>query len=309
MERFVPRVFISYSWDGEDHKAWVKELAARLRANGVGITLDEWEVKPATRLPHFMENAVRENDFVLIVCTEAYRKKADERTGGVGYEDAIITGEILELGNQEKFIPLLRAGAWPGSRPSWLAGANYLDFRGSPYKESAYVRLLDTVFGLLPEAPPLGSRVPGWGLDLQYSNHEFGVLLRVCNRREVTATCSVTLQGMDKALGSPASLKRVTLSPVPLAIAEPVNPSDCSSWMPLVLTTKTDRSELKIESKDPRVPPVFLREGGIWRVRIAVVADKVGSDVFSVWLSWTPGKVPEASDDPAGLGLAESGGG
>jgi hypothetical protein len=146
-------------------------------------------------------------------------------------------------------------------------------------------------------------------MDLQYSNHEFGVMLRVCNRREMTATCSVTLQGMDKALGSPANLKRVALSPVPLAIGEPVNPSDCASWIPLVFTTKTDRSELKIESKDPRVPPVFLREGGIWRVRIAVIAEKVGADVFSVWLSWTPGKVPEASDDPADLDLNKSGGG
>lgn len=163
MERFVPRVFISYSWDSEEHKAWVKDLAVRLRNNGVDITLDDWQVKPATRLPHFMEKAVRENDFVLIVCTEGYRKKVEKRAGGVGYEGGIITGEILEIGNQEKFVPLLRSEEWLNSRPSWLAGANYLDFRGSPYQETAYARLLDTVFELLPQAPPLGSRVPGWG--------------------------------------------------------------------------------------------------------------------------------------------------
>lgn len=307
MERFVPRAFISYSWDDEDHKAWIRDLAERLRGNGVDVTLDEWQVKPATRLPHFMENAVRDNDFVLVVCTEGYRKKADERRGGVGYEDGIITGEILELGNHEKFIPLLRSGAWPSARPSWLAGAAYLDFRGSPYQESSYSRLLDTVFGLLQQAPPLGSRLEGWGLDLQYSNHDFGVLLRICNRREAAVTCSVTLQGLDKSLGTPASLKSVTSHSVPLAIGESVNPSDCAAWTPLLLTTKTDHSEVKIESKDPRVPSVFLREGGVWRVRIVVAAEKLGSDVFSVWLSWTPGKAPEASDDLAALGLAKSG--
>ncbi len=38
--------------------------------------------------------------------------KGDARKGGVGYEGGIITGEMLELGNHEKFIPLLRSGAW-----------------------------------------------------------------------------------------------------------------------------------------------------------------------------------------------------
>jgi len=301
MERFVPRVFISYSWDGEEHQSWVKNLAARLRDNGVDITLDQWEVRPATRLPHFMENAVRENDFVLVVCTEAYKKKADKRIGGVGYEDAIITGEILELGNPERFLPLLRSGAWVNSRPSWLAGATYLDFRGSPYQEAAYVRLLDAIFGVLPQAPPLGSRVPGWGLDLQYRNDEFGVLLRICNRLKAAATYSITLQGMDKSMGNPAHLEKETFPPVPLAIREPVGPSDCASWMTLIFTTKADLSEVKIESKDPLVPSVFVREEGIWRVRIVVTSENVGTDVFAVWLSWTPGRPPEACDDPRAL--------
>ena len=307
MERFVPRVFISYSWDGTEHQCWVKDLAARLRSNGVDVTLDQWEVKPATRLPHFMENAVRENDFVLIVCTEAYRKKADNRMGGVGYEDTIIAGEILERGNLEKFIPLLRSGAWLDSRPSWLAGATYLDFRGSPYQEAAYLRLLDTIFGVLPQAPPLGSRVPGWGLDLQYRNDEFGVLLRICNCLKARATYSITLQGMDKGRGNPSHLEKGAFPPVPLAIREPVGPSNCAPWMPWIFTTKADFSELKIESKDPLVPSVFVRERGIWRVRIVVVSEAAGSDVFSVWLSWMPGRSPEACDDPKTLGFTKCG--
>jgi len=75
MERFVPRVFISYSWDNEAHKSRVKDLAARLRGDGVDVTLDEWHVRPATRLPHFMESAVRDNDFIFIVCTERLSPK------------------------------------------------------------------------------------------------------------------------------------------------------------------------------------------------------------------------------------------
>ena len=35
-----PTAFISYSWDDESHKSWVKELAARLRKDGVDVKLD-----------------------------------------------------------------------------------------------------------------------------------------------------------------------------------------------------------------------------------------------------------------------------
>ena len=38
----TPTAFITYSWDDEDHKAWVKGLAERLRAGGVNVLLDIW---------------------------------------------------------------------------------------------------------------------------------------------------------------------------------------------------------------------------------------------------------------------------
>jgi TIR domain len=297
MERFIPRVFISYSWDSDDHKAWVKALAARLRSDGVDVTLDDWHVRPATKLPHFMENGVRDSDFVLVVCTAGYRKKGDARKGGVGYEDGIITGEIFEFGNHEKFIPLLRSGEWPDARPSWLTGAMYLDFRGSPYRESAYTTLLDSLFGLLQEAPPLGSRTAAWDLDLQYSNHDLGVLVRVCNRVEKPIVCCLSLQALDKWVGTPRNLQRVNSLSIPLAIGERVPPSGCAPWTPLVLSAKTDQNELKVESKDPRVPSIFLSEGGVWRVRMTVAVETLQTEVYSVWLAWTPGKSPKASDD------------
>jgi hypothetical protein len=42
-----PTAFISYSWDDEEHKAWVKQLAARLRGDGVDVALDQWDYSPA----------------------------------------------------------------------------------------------------------------------------------------------------------------------------------------------------------------------------------------------------------------------
>jgi hypothetical protein len=43
----TPTAFISYSWDTEEHKAWVREFAARLRADGIDVTPDQWRY-PAT---------------------------------------------------------------------------------------------------------------------------------------------------------------------------------------------------------------------------------------------------------------------
>ena len=38
-------VFISYSWDSEDHKDWVRELADCLASNGIDITLDQYDLQ------------------------------------------------------------------------------------------------------------------------------------------------------------------------------------------------------------------------------------------------------------------------
>ena len=53
--------------DSEAHKLWVRELATRLRASGVDITLDQWHLAPGDQLPQFMESAVRDSGFVLVV--------------------------------------------------------------------------------------------------------------------------------------------------------------------------------------------------------------------------------------------------
>jgi hypothetical protein len=39
-----PKCFISYSWDSDLHKDWVRELATQLETNGVEVFLDQWDV-------------------------------------------------------------------------------------------------------------------------------------------------------------------------------------------------------------------------------------------------------------------------
>lgn len=159
----MPRVFVSYSWDGDEHRAWVGALATRLRGDGVETILDQWHVAPGDQLPAFMERAVRESDYVLIVCTPRYKDRSDRRAGGVGYEGDIMTGEVFTTRNERKFIPILRNAQWTPAAPSWLAGKYYVDLSGDPYAEHQYNDLLTTMLGTRPQAPPVrgSARPPG----------------------------------------------------------------------------------------------------------------------------------------------------
>ena len=156
-EPVPPTAFISYSWDDDLHKQWVRDLAARLRGDGVDVTLDQWQLQPGDRLPAFMETAIREHDFVIIVCTPHYKQHSDARTGGVGYEGDIMTGELLGQGNERKFIPMLRRGEKTQALPSWLAGKYYIDLREGSDVERAYQDLLTTLLGTRVEPPLLGA--------------------------------------------------------------------------------------------------------------------------------------------------------
>jgi hypothetical protein len=112
---------------------------------------------PGDQLPEFMERAIADNPFVLIVCTPRYKTKSEAREGGVGYEGDIITGELLKSRNHRKFIPVLRSGDWSASAPGWLAGKYYIDLRDGERYEAQYEDLASTLHWTRPAEPPLGT--------------------------------------------------------------------------------------------------------------------------------------------------------
>ena len=138
--------FISYSRESESHKDWVESLASRLKADGVKILLDEWEVELGDEIPRFMEESPYESEFTLVICTPQYKSRCDNREGGVGYEGRIMAEATLRAdGNMGKIIPILRLGDWDKSIPAFLAGIKGVDLSGDPYSESEYENLLQTM--------------------------------------------------------------------------------------------------------------------------------------------------------------------
>ena len=110
-QKIQPRVFVSYSWDSDEHKEKVRSFVQNLRISGVEVVYDG-DLQLGERLQHFMESSIPESDIVLFVCTPNYKHRADNRISGVGYESGIITSELYEMCNEKKFIPVLFTGTW-----------------------------------------------------------------------------------------------------------------------------------------------------------------------------------------------------
>lgn len=144
-----PRLFVSYSWDGEQHKRWVLKLAADLIRNGVKVLIDEWDLQAYNEDLHlFMEEGIRNADHVLIVCTPTYAKRANERQGGVGVESVIITGEFFERAKASKFLPITRRGSHltRDCLPSYLKTRYAIDFSDDTSYRSSLEELLRRLF-------------------------------------------------------------------------------------------------------------------------------------------------------------------
>jgi hypothetical protein len=142
--------FISYSWDSEQHRGWVLKLAANLIRNGVNVLIDEWDLEDyGNDLNLFMESAVRDSDFVLMICTSSYARRANSRTGGVGVESTIITGELYGSDNSNKFIPIA-IGAKSNLEdclPTFLRGKLAVLFSETRSYESSFEELLRRIAG------------------------------------------------------------------------------------------------------------------------------------------------------------------
>ena len=143
-----PLVFISYSWDSEEHKMWVKGLADLLLSEGISVLIDQYDLNPGERLTSFMEKSITDCSRALIICTPQYKAKADERLAGVGYESNIITADILQKHNDLKYIPVVRSGDFNSAMPTYMLGKLAVDLRENNCKYDDSIQdLLATIRG------------------------------------------------------------------------------------------------------------------------------------------------------------------
>lgn len=145
--RFMtPKAFVSYSHDGPKHSSWVLKLASDLRAVGVDVILDRWDLVPGQDVSLFMQKGISEADRVIMVCSSSYVSKSEEGVGGVGYERLIVTGEVVKSIDTIKFIPILRGNS-SAKLPSFLGPRLYVDFSDDADYDVKLIELAREIHG------------------------------------------------------------------------------------------------------------------------------------------------------------------
>lgn len=140
-------VFISYSWDSEEHIRWIVKLADMIRKSGVQVVTDQTDFVLGDPLPRMMEDAIIKCEYVLFVCTPNYKTKSDSHLGGVTYEDTIITGEIYEKQNHRKYIPIFIDNDISNSLPNWAKGKLGVVFDNRKLTRKNAEKLIKTIGG------------------------------------------------------------------------------------------------------------------------------------------------------------------
>ncbi len=170
----MPKVFISYSHDSEEHRARVLALADRLNRQHVDCEIDQYvQGTPAEGWPIWMERMMEQSVFVLVVCTEVYLKrvKREEPSGvgkGVKWESLLSYQQIYDNDSLNlKFVPLVFAPSDAAHIPAPLKAATYYN----PTDEEGYLALYRYLSGqpraIKPkpedrlELPPLNQQSAG----------------------------------------------------------------------------------------------------------------------------------------------------
>lgn len=164
-----PRVFITYSWEEDSHKKWVRDFTDQLINDGIDAYLDQYDLTLGDRLPQFMEQSISNADYVLVICTPIYKQKSDNRVGGVGYEGHIISAELLSTRNEHKFIPVIRKGTVENSLPLCLSGKLGVDLSREDSYKFNYQDLITTLYGKKSNKPVLG-KIPGYIAQIDDNN-------------------------------------------------------------------------------------------------------------------------------------------
>ena len=156
----APRVFLSYSHDSDEHADRVFALADTLRDRGINVILDDYVPAPAKGWPRWMDRNLDAADFVLMVCTETYRRRAMglEEPGkglGVGWEGNLIYNRIYhDQPSASRFIPILLPGSEPAHIPSLVQGHTYYRIAAFDLTDPGFEALYQHLTGQVPTPQP-----------------------------------------------------------------------------------------------------------------------------------------------------------
>jgi hypothetical protein len=135
-------VFISYSWDGQEHEDKVMGLTNYLRENGFTAKIDRIlsQEETATDFDKMMHFAITSNEKVIIVLSRGYKEKAEAFRGGVGNEYSLIIKDLQS--NPQKYILGSFDGRGTEIVPLALRSRDVVDLNKTDEYDRLYRKLL-----------------------------------------------------------------------------------------------------------------------------------------------------------------------
>lgn len=156
-EHLQAKVFISYSWDSDEHMKWVSALAQELARRQIKAIIDQnrEELNFGGLLTEFMEVSVKE-PICLVICSSRYVEKVEDKSkmSGAKYEWNMITHQIMAGRNRATIIPIIRNNS-ANKLPSALASAKYVDMDTADWKGKPMTELASAIKLLSKKVTPL----------------------------------------------------------------------------------------------------------------------------------------------------------
>ncbi|MGO9973626.1 MAG: SEFIR domain-containing protein [Solirubrobacteraceae bacterium] len=202
-------VFVSYAHESLEHVEAVRSLWILLRSLGVDARLDLPAGERRQDWPVWMLREVRAAEFVLVVASREYRRRAEgdapaDEGRGVRFEAALIREEFYrdrEAG-VAKFVPVLLPGSSRGDIPVFLGPTTATSYAVEELTPAGVERLLrlltaqpfevEPPVGQVPVLPARSTALAGSPGPRAALAHEL-VLAVVCERGRVQ--CRTALAG------------------------------------------------------------------------------------------------------------------
>lgn len=164
-----PKLFFSYSWTTPEYEQVVINLATALRDNGIDVILDKLHLGPGQDAFVFMEQMVTDENItkVAMLCDQTYAEKADARKGGVGTETQLISREVYESHDQNKFVAVVMEKDEAGRAcvPTYYKSRIHIDLSEPSKYSNEFEKLVRWVFDKPLHVPPNIGKAPAFITD------------------------------------------------------------------------------------------------------------------------------------------------
>ena len=152
------KIFISYAHESEEHSNSVLNLSNYLRSQGIDSEIDQYEEAPPEGWPKWMARQIQDANYVLVVCSELFYKRANDHSGeeeglGVKWETSLILQQLYTLNtNNNKYIPIIANSASRKHIPLPLQPYTYYEYTN----QESLKKLINRILGFTKsKRPPL----------------------------------------------------------------------------------------------------------------------------------------------------------